>query len=348
MTTKRYLNIATLALIILVLYLARHQLVQAFELLLRVKLELIVLIIPLQLLSYFAVGEMIFSYIKQKEHVKAGSTELAKMALELNFVNHILPSGGVSGASYMTWRLGQLGVGAGRATVAQVVRFAAGFAAFLLLLGLALISITLDGSITRGTILVTSFLTSAIVFGTIAVLYMLNGEKRLHAFVRTIVGAVNWLVSLMTRRRKTKVIEESSLQKFFTEIRDDYTVLKREPRLLARPFIWGIIFTVAEISMFWVTFLALGYTVNPAPLLIGYGLATIAGMVFVTPGGAGGYELLMIGFLTSAGVDPGASLAAVLLTRTLLIIGTIVTGYFFYSQAVNKYGKVPVDDGRRL
>ena len=96
--------------------------------------------------------------------------------------------------------------------------------------------------------------------------------------------------------------------------------------------------------MFWVTFLALGTVVNPAPLLIGYGLATIAGMVFVTPGGAGGYELLMIGFLTSAGINPGASVAAVLLTRTLLILGTIITGYFFYQQALNKYGKETIDD----
>ena len=165
MTAKRAINIATLALIALILYLARHELIQAWELLLSVKLQLIVLLIPLQLLSYYAVGAMIFSYIQQKEKMKASKIDLAKMALELNFVNHILPSGGVSGASYMTWRLRHLGIGAGRATIAQVVRFAAGFAGFLFLLGLALIWITLDGSITRGTILITSLLSSTIVFG---------------------------------------------------------------------------------------------------------------------------------------------------------------------------------------
>lgn len=344
MTVKRAINLATLALIALVLYLARHELIQAWELLLRVRLELIVLLIPLQLLSYYAVGAMIFSYIQQKEKLKANNADMAKMALELNFVNHILPSGGVSGASYMTWRLRHLGIGAGRATIAQVVRFAAGFGAFLVMLGVALVWITLDGSITRGTILVTSLLSSSIVFGTIAVLYMLDSEKRLDAFVRWIVGIANWVVKTVTRGRKTHVIDEDTLQKFFKEIREDYAVLKREPRLLIRPFLWGTIFTIAEVAMFWVTFLALGTVVNPAPLLIGYGLATIAGVVFVTPGGAGGYELLMIGFLTSAGINPGASVAAVLLTRTLLILGTIITGYFFYQQALNKYGKETIDD----
>ena len=53
----------------------------------------------------------------------------ARMALELNFVNHTLPSGGVSGISYMTWRLGKLGVSPGRAASAQVVRYVAGFIA---------------------------------------------------------------------------------------------------------------------------------------------------------------------------------------------------------------------------
>jgi hypothetical protein len=47
-------------------------------------------------------------------------------------------------------------------------------------------------------------------------------------------------------------------------------------------------------------------------LLIACGIASVAGFFIVTPGGAGGYELLMIAFLTSAGVPASASLASVL------------------------------------
>lgn len=92
--------------------------------------------------------------------------------------------------------------------------------------------------------------------------------------------------------------------------------------------------------MFWVTFLALGTPINPAPLLIAYGLAGLAGVFFFTPGGVGGYEALMVSFLALSIEGPKAAIiAAILLARTLLILGTILSGYYFYQNALNKYGK---------
>lgn len=344
MTFKRILNIATILLVALILYLAREELFRAWELLFQVNIWILALLIPLQLISYYAVGEMIFSYINQKKKLDASRLDLAKMALELNFVNHILPSGGVSGASYMTWRLGHFGVSAGRATLAQVVRFGASFAAFLALLGVALLMITADGSITRQTILITGALGTGIILGIIGVIYLFNSERRLNKFIRWMARVVNRLARLVRKKSLGPILREDTIKNFFIDMRGDYLLLKKEPGLLIKPFKWGILFNLAEISMFWVAFLALGEVVNPAPLLIAYGLATIAGLIFVTPGGAGGYELFMIGFLTTAGIDAGATVAAVVLTRTILILGTIVTGYIFYHQALKRHGKHPVHD----
>ena len=61
----------------------------------------------------------------------------------------------------------------------------------------------------------------------------------------------------------------------------------------------------------------------------------------VTPGGAGAYEAIMVGFLTVAGINPGVALLAILLTRVLLMLGTIVAGYAFYQQAILAHGKRP-------
>lgn len=91
--------------------------------------------------------------------------------------------------------------------------------------------------------------------------------------------------------------------------------------------------------MFSIAFWALGTPINPAALVIGYGVASLAGFFMVTPGGAGGYEVLMIGFLVSAGIDRGAAVAAILLSRTILVIGTVASGYIFYQLALNKYGR---------
>ena len=66
------------------------------------------------MIGYLAAGEMIFSYLRQKKMISHISvfTQM-RISLELNFVNHVLPSGGVSGISYMNWRLHKLGVSVG-------------------------------------------------------------------------------------------------------------------------------------------------------------------------------------------------------------------------------------------
>lgn len=341
MSTRHTLSLITVMLIIVILYLSRQEVAQAWALFQKVNLGILAFIIPLQAISYYAVGAMIFSYIKQKEKLRASSLEMAKMALELNFVNHLLPSGGVSGASYMTWRLKHLGIGAGRATLAQGVRFVATFGAFLILLFISLIAITLDGQINRLTILVTSVLVTSIVFGLIGIIYVIDSDKRLHSFSRKSTALVNtvWMKWL---RQKQPLMKQEEMTLFFSELHEDYRMIKQEPRLLIRPFMWGLLFNICEVGMFVVAFWALGTPINPAPLLIAYGIASIAGFFIVTPGGVGGYEALMIAFLASAGIPQAATFAAVLLTRTLLILTTIISGYAFYQLALGKYGKRPV------
>ena len=47
----------------------------------------------------------------------------------------------------------------------------------------------------------------------------------------------------------------------------------------------------------------------------------------------------MVSFLTLAGAQPGVAIAAVLLTRVILLLGTILLGYVFYQDALLRYGK---------
>ena len=121
-------------------------------------------------------------------------------------------------------------------------------------------------------------------------------------------------------------------------MQDDYRALKREPRLLIRPFLWGLIFNVTEVSLFFFTFLALGAIVNPAAILLAIGVASIVGVFMITPGGAGGYEAVMVLMLTGAGIMGATVIAGVLLARMILILLTIGSGYVFYHLALRKYG----------
>ena len=335
---KTWISIVTFVMVAIIVYFSRHELVAAWNLLGSVNMWILLLIFPIQAISYYAAGAMVFSYLKEKYDLNVSRIETAKMALELNFVNHILPSGGVSGASYMTWRLSHLGVSAGRATLAQVVRLAMTFLGFLALLSLSVFAITIDGEISRSTILVASGLASTIIFASLVLIYVIASKSRLHKFASMITRYANrfWRYVL---RRPEPLLNGAKVDAFFADLHDDYVQLAQSPRVLLKPFMWGVIFTLADVGMCWITFLALGTPINPAPLVIAYGLAALAGTFFFTPGGVGGFEALMVGFLVTTGINQGAIIAAVLLTRTLLILATIVSGYYFYQKALNKYGK---------
>lgn len=342
MSFRRWLNIVTVLIIVVTLWALRHEVVRAGSLLERVDIWILLLIFPLQFLSYYANGAAIFSYLRQRGLTRnVRPWEMARMSLELNFVNHILPTAGVSGASYMTWRLSKLGISSGRATLAQVVRLAASFAAYVMLLMIAVVVVTLDSGVNRLTILATSGLVSTIIIAMMVVWYVIDSERRMEKFSAILSSSVNWFGHTVFRRKKA-ILKKRSVRKFFEELQDDYQALKREPRLLIRPFLWGIVFNVTEVSLFFFTFLALGTLVNPATILLAIGVAAIIGAFLITPGGAGGYEAVMVLVLTSAGVNGATAIAGVLLGRVILILLTIASGYVFYHLALRKYGKQTV------
>jgi uncharacterized protein (TIRG00374 family) len=126
---------------------------------------------------------------------------------------------------------------------------------------------------------------------------------------------------------------------FFEEMHKDYLSLRGDKKILIKPFLWGLVFTAADVSLFLIAFWALGVPVNPAPVLIAYGVASLAGFFVVTPGGAGAYEAIMVAFLAVAGLSQGVVIAGVVLARVIILLGTIILGYVFYQMALIKYGK---------
>ena len=340
MSFRAWLSVVTFVLLAVVLFLGRNELVDAWKLLGRVDLWILSLLIPVQLIMYYANGEMIFEYLRAKGAVKKVSRlELARMSLEVNFVNHTLPSGGVSGVSYMTWRLGHYGVSAGRAAMSQVVRYAVGFAAFITLLLIAIIMVTIDGDVNRWIILVSCTLVFIMTLAVFGAIYLISNQARLNAFSAWLVRITNKIVKRVTFGRRQRVLTSARVKGFCDDLHDDYLQLRKDKRILIKPYLWALVFTIFDVGIFLVTFWALGTTVNPAPVLIAYGLASMAGFFVATPGGAGAYEALMVAFLTIAGVPSGVAIAGILLARVVQLLTTIIFGYAFYQHAVLKYGK---------
>lgn len=340
LSVRSWISIITFVLIGVVLFLSRHELAHAWSLLGRVDVWILFLLIPVVMIGYLAAGEMVFSYLRQKHLIKEVSiwTQM-RMSLELNFVNHILPSGGVSGMSYMNWRLGKFGVPGGKATMAQAVRYIMGFASLIALLVIAVFLVTIDGHVNRWIILMSSTLVFLMIFVAVIAVALLSNPDRLSFIVSRLGRACNKIVRKITFGRVQQAIHPDKLAASLVDMHDDYVELMRDKRILLKPFLWGVFFTITEIAIFWIVFWALGSPVNPAPILIAYGLASLAGFVVVTPGGAGAYEAIMVMVLSLAGMSNGEAIAGVVLTRTIIIAVTICVGWIFYQQAIIKYGK---------
>ena len=339
MSFRAWLSLITVVLLVIVLFLSRHELIKAWELLGQVNLWILVLMIPLQVLVYYAGGEMIFSYLRGKGRFqKTNEWELAKIALEGNFVNHVLPSGGVSGVSYLSWRLGHLGVSAGRATMAQVVRHVITFIAFSSLLLVALFAVTVDGTINRWIILASAGLFGGIFLVILSLIYVLSNKRRIDKFAVWLYETINSVTRRITFGHKRKLLKHDVIKSFLDDMHADFLELKHDKKLLVVPFLWGLIYTIGDAGLFMIAFWALGEVFNPAPILIAYGVASVAGFIVLTPGGAGVYEAIMVTFLAFAGVASDVAIAGTLLARVVILMGTITLGYVFYQIALAKYG----------
>lgn len=340
LSMRNWVSIITVVLLVVILFFTRHELVRAWELLGQVNLWILSLFLPLIIVCYFVSGEMMFSYLRQKGVIHHVSVlEQMRISLELNFVNHALPSGGVSGFSYVTWRMKRMGVSASKATMAQLVKIVAGLAAYIALLFIAVLIITIDGDISRWTLLLSSTLAGFIASSILIGIYFIKDKNRVKVAAKWVCVWVNGLVRWLTRGKKREILNRDRTAEFFQEMHKDYLDIARDKKLLLQPFLWGLLYTALDVLLFMVVFWALGSVVNPAAILIAFGLASAAAFFVVTPGGSGAYEALMVGFLTFSGLSQGVAIAGVVLARALILVIILVIGYVFYQHSLVKYGK---------
>jgi putative heme transporter len=342
MSFRTWVTVITLILLAVVVYFGWPEIVQAWQLLGKTDLWILALLIPVQFFSYYATGGMIFSYLRSKGNLKTTTHwQMTRMALELNFVNHILPSGGAAGFSYLGWVLHRHGVSAGRATISQIIRFALTFITFLLLLVVSVVVLALDHQINRTILLLCIGIAVLALGSTFGIIFIINNKARLLRFSGWLTRTSNRCVAFVTRGKKPEVIKSGIIETFFEELHQDYVEVRREKKILLVPFVWALLANLADVALLYISFWALGVSVNPAVLFIAFGLSSIGSVFSVTPGGAGVYEAIFITFLASTGVPADIAIAGTLLARVTLLLGTIVFGYLFYQLTVNKYGKSP-------
>ena len=126
---RLYLTIATFVAMAVLVYSLRREIGGVIKNLARVNTLALLLIIPMEVLNYDAYARLHKRLFEILGH-KVKYWPMFRLTLELNFVNHILPSGGVSGISYFSLRARELGISTAQSTIAQITRLFLLFTSF--------------------------------------------------------------------------------------------------------------------------------------------------------------------------------------------------------------------------
>jgi uncharacterized protein (TIRG00374 family) len=329
---KLLVNIITILALIGLAYGLRHQIVDTIQNLRKVNGWVLWLIVPLEALGYHAQAKMYQRMFKVVE-TNIGYKPLLKASVALNFVNHVFPSGGVSGISYFGISMKALGARGAQATLVQTMKLVLTFLSFEILLAAGMLILAIGGKASNLVILIGTVLAMSVLVGTALGAYILGSRTRINSFFTWLTRFLNKVIQLF-RRGHPETISVERARVAFDDFHDTYVQLRSKWNELHAPFWWAFVYNVTEVAVIYVVYIAFGEWVNLGAIILAYAVANFAGLISVLPGGIGIYEGLMTAVLASAGIPAGISLPVTVMYRVLNTVLQLPPGYYFYHKSL--------------
>lgn len=336
---KLILNIVTLVALVVVVIVTWRQIGETIRGVQHIQGWALLLVIPIEALNYHSQTKLyqrLFSIVGNRLSYKY----LYRTALELNFVNHVFPSGGVTGMSYFTLRLRSRELSGAKATLIHLIKIGLYFVAFEIVLVFGVIALAVMGRANDVVILVASSISTLVVVGTLAFVYLVRSRERINNFFTSLTKILNRLIHLI-RPRYPETINIRRARKVFDDFHDNYEAIKNSYPRLKKPFMYALLADVTEVMALYVVYIAFGHWVNIGAVILAYAIANVAGLISVLPGGVGIYEALMIAVLASMGVPPSVSLPVTVTHRVINTLIQIPPGYYLYQQALRRGERPP-------
>lgn len=334
--TKRFkttITVVTILALCGLAYAVRDQLAETLTRLHEVNLFALMCIPFLQMTNYYMQSRLyhgLFRILGERFRIRS----LYRLVIELNFVNTVFPSGGVSGFSYLSLRMRKESISVGKATLVQLMRFVLIFIAFQILLFVGLFALAVGGQANDVTILAAGSLATLLLVGTMIGAYVIGSKSRINSTFTLITRVINRLIHLV-RPKHPETISIDSVRRTFTDLHENYLLIRRNKSVLKRPLTFALLVNSIEITTIYMVYIAFGHIVNPGAIIIAYAVANFAGLISILPGGVGIYEALMTGVLAAGGIPPSVSLPATVMYRVISMSMQLPVGYFFYQKAIH-------------
>lgn len=333
---KQILTIVTFVSLIAVVWFSRHQIADTFLNLKNVTAWILIFMIFWQVLNYHYYTKLYNGMFKIVGKALDYMT-MYRVAIEMNFVNHVFPSAGVAGFSYFSYRLKQFGISGSKSTLIQMLRFLMVFISFQILLLIGVVALALDGKANNFTILVASSIGTLLGVGTIVATYIVGNKSRINNFTVGLAKVINKILHIL-RPNHPETIRIGGVKKWILDLHEDYLIVRKNVKNLKKPLYYAFMANFTEIATVYMVFLAFGHPVNPGAVIIAYAVANFAGLISVLPGGIGAYEALMTGVLATAGVPPSIGLPATVMYRILSMAIQLPPGYYYYQKFLKESG----------
>lgn len=333
---KLILNILTVVALIVLVIAIREQLVDTFKNLTKVNAWALLLLFPVQALNYHSQTRMyqgLFAMLGNHLRYKF----MYRAALELNFVNHVFPSGGVSGISYFGVRMKNAEISGSKATLVQLIKLVLLFLSFEVLLIAGLLFLSIEGKANDFVVMVTTAITTLMVVATFGFVMIIGSRSRIDATFTFLTKAINKVLHFFWAK-SPETINIQRAKRAVEDLHNNYKTIESKWRELKWPFIWALLANLTEVLSIYVVYLAFGEWINLGAVILAYAVANFAGLVSVMPGGVGIYEALMTGVLVAAGVPAALSLPVTVMYRVLSTLIQVPPGWYYYHKTLLQSG----------
>ncbi len=300
------------------------QLRDFFHILSQANLAILITILLARYLYYWSNAQYFISTFKL-----FGGKITLRRALEAsivyNFLNTVVPSGGVSGTSYIASEFRDE-VKASVATAVQIAWYIFTFIGYFMVLFIGLLFLFLSNQLERVSfrvvlIVITLAAVGAIIAAAIAMNYELTKKVTWKLF-----KPINWIL----RRFKKQPISRDQLNNFLEEIYHSFRLLLSAKAKLWRPLWYCFLGVAAEILSIYIVFLSLGRAINPGIVIAGYSLAMMASFSAIISSGVGVYEAVMSATFVALGESFSTSFAVVIIYRFVAMWLFIPLGLYIY------------------
>jgi Mg2+-importing ATPase len=239
-----------------------------------------------------------------------------RLSLAKLFVDQVLPTGGISGATVVARALETTGIPLGVVMASLVMSLVSYYAAYVLSL-IAALGITTFGGHSTWLIVALSVLSIVFAMGLSSAVVTLSGRKRGRILAP--------LYRLPLARRALALLKVADPR------------LVRNPRLVARAAAWQLLIVMLDAGSLWMLVRAVGSSAaSPASVFAAFMVASLLRTVGFVPAGLGTFEAASVYTLKLAGVPLAQALSATLLFRGLSFWLPMLPGLVFSREALRR------------